>query len=176
VTDPPGRRDDDRAILLALFRYGVIAPLVEPDELARGEVSRIVREIAGEKHYLPGRGPISVRERTLYAWKKAYQEGGIAALGPAVRKDRGRSRVISEAVLQRAIQLRKEQDGRWTSTLIDILQLEGTLDGEPSFHRATLDRHLARRGASRPTMGDGCANHVEKSSALKASQSDFQDE
>ncbi|MBU1675830.1 DDE-type integrase/transposase/recombinase [bacterium] len=162
MTDSPSRRDDDRAILLALFRYGVIAPLVEPDEFAWGEVSPLVKEIAAEQHYLPGTGPITVRERTIYAWKKAYKEGGIAALGPAIRKDRGRSRLIPEAVLQRAIQLRKEQPKRWTSTVLDILALEEALDPERPFHRATLDRHLAQRGASRRQLKTlGARRHIK---------------
>ncbi|MDQ3097179.1 MAG: Mu transposase C-terminal domain-containing protein, partial [Chloroflexota bacterium] len=52
-------------------------------------------------------------------------------------------------VLDRAVQLRKEITKRHTSTLLDIMKREGTLDGKQVPHRATLDRHLARRGASR---------------------------
>jgi len=137
---------------LALFRYGVIGPLVERDELAPGEVSDLVREITQRSHYLPGRGPVEVSERTVYLWRQLYLDGGIARLLPKVREDKGSSRVLSEAVLQRAVRLRKEDPRRWTSTLIDIMRREGTLDGEPSFHRATLDRHLDRRGASRRRM------------------------
>jgi transposase InsO family protein len=145
-------RDDERAMLLALFRYGVIAPLVDRDSYAPGEVTQLVSEIASGLHYLPGTGPIKLSERTVYGWLRRYRRGGIEALGPKVRKDRGVRRVLGEQVLQRAIALRKEQPKRWTSTLLDILRLEGTLGGNPAPHRATLDRHLSERGASRRQM------------------------
>lgn len=144
-------RDDDRAILIALFRYGVIAPLLDQETFAPGEVLALVRQIASVKHHLPGKGPVRVAERTVFAWLASYRQGGVEALRPRRRKDHGTSRVIDEATLVRAIQLRKEGDHRWTSTLIDTMRREGTLTDKVP-HRATLDRHLARRGASRRLM------------------------
>jgi len=146
------RRDDEQAILLALFRYGVIAPLLEREDFARGEKTALVRDLAAQTHHLPGRGPVQVKERTIWAWLRSYRGGGIEALRPRWRKDKGTSRVLDEAVLQRAVQLRQENPKRWTSTLLDILEREKTLAGKPVPHRATLDRHLARRGASRRLM------------------------
>ena len=142
-------RDDDEAIQLALFRYGVIGPLVERETYAPGEVTELVGEIAERTHYLPGTGPVHVRERTVYAWLRRYRQGGIEALRPRIRKDRGKRRALDDAVLARAIELRKEVPARWTSTVLDILVREGTLAGKPVPHRATMDRHLAEHGASR---------------------------
>jgi putative transposase len=145
-------RDDEQAMLLALFRYAVIGPLVERETYAPGEITQLVSDIAGRMHYQPGTGPVKVSERTVYGWLRRFRHGGIEALGPKVRKDRGIRRVLGDEVLQRAIALRKEQPKRWTTTLLDILRLEGTLEGKPVPHRATLDRHLAERGASRRQM------------------------
>lgn len=142
-------RDDERAIQIALFRYGVIAPLVERDSLDPGEVTRLIGEIAERKHYLPGKGPVDVGERTAYLWRKLYKEGGIDALRPRRRSDRGRSRKIDDNVLARAVELRQENPKRWTKTLVDILRLEHKIGEQPAFHRSTLDRHLDRLGASR---------------------------
>jgi hypothetical protein len=146
-------RDDEPAILTALFRWGVIAPVADRDDFAPGEVMKIVREIAQTTHYLPGSGPVRVGERTVFAWLKAYRHGGIEALRPRHRKDRGTPRAVSGELIERAIQLRKEGPERWTSTLIDILRLEGAFEGKTIPHRATLDRHLALQGASRRQMG-----------------------
>jgi len=150
-------RDDERAHQVALFRYQVIACLAErrPDD-DQG-VAALVREIASRTHFLPGRGPVTVSARTAYAWLRRYRRGGIEALRPRSRKDRGKRRAIDDAVLDRAVQLRKEVKKRHTSTLLDIMKREGTLKGKPVPHRATLDRHLARRGASRrhlKTLGE----------------------
>ena len=145
-------RDDEQAMLLALFRYSVLGPLLERERYAPGEVTRLASDIAGRMHYLPGTGPIKVSERTVYGWLRRFRHGGVEALRPKVRKDRGIRRVLSDEVLQRTIDLRKELPTRWTATLLDILRLEGAFDGVAVPHRATLDRHLAERGASRRQM------------------------
>lgn len=145
--------EDEHALLVALFRYGVIAPLVERaptgEVCGRGAVVKLIGEITGRTHHLPGRGPLSLTARTVYGWLRDYRRGGIAALRPRYRKDRGQARVIDADVLARAVALRLEGYERHTKTVLDILKLEGTLRGKPVPHRATLDRHLRRRGASR---------------------------
>jgi len=156
------RRDDDHAIQVALFRYGVIAPIVEREELACGEVTRLVREAAAREHYLPGKGPIRVSERTVYAWLATYRKQGIEGLRPAVRADRGKSRKIATEILDRAVRLRTEVPKRRTKTLLDILVREGSLSPDVPFHRSTLDRHLRRRGASRRHLKTlGTKRHIK---------------
>ncbi len=155
-------REDDAAIQLALFRYGVIAPLADRELPARGEVAATVREIVDREHYLPGRGPVRISERTVYAWLSAWRTGGIDALRPVRRKDRGRSRALGDDLLERAAQLRKEVPKRRTKTIVDILVLEKTIPEVPPFHRATLDRHLRRRGMSRRQLRTlGTKRHIK---------------
>ena len=152
MTDPGCFRDDEPARMLALFRYGVIAPLAEREDLARGEVSALVEEIAGRTHYRPGKGPVRVSPRTVYGWWRSYRSGGIEALRPKRRKDHGQSRVLEAKLLERAVALRQENPKRTTTTLLDILDLEQHFAQRSAPHRATLDRHLARRGVSRRQM------------------------
>jgi transposase InsO family protein len=147
--DTGDRRDDEKAILRALFCYGVIAPLVERETFAPGELSAKVAEIVAQLHYYPGKGPWDVTERTIWNWLKAYRQGGIEQLSPKLRQDRGRSRVLAEDILQRAMTLRQENPKRWTSTVMDILRRESGNNGSPLPHRSTLDRHLRARGMSR---------------------------
>jgi len=149
VNDSILRRDDESAMLMALFRYGLIARLAEEQDFACGGKTAIIRQIVEQTHYLPGKGPIVVGERTIYDWLCRYRSGGIAELRPKIRKDKGVSRILSADLIDRAVALRKENVKRWTSTLIDILKRDGTLQGKVIPHRSTLDRHLSRRGASR---------------------------
>lgn len=95
-------------MMLALFRYGVVAPLIEQERWAPGERTRVVRQIAACSHYLPGQGPIEVSERTVYAWLRLYRTGGIEALRPCWRKDRGQGRAVDDRLLSRAVALRRE--------------------------------------------------------------------
>lgn len=164
VTNDRRHRDDERALMTALFRYGVIAELVEiaPEALVRGDVARMVAEAAARTWHQPGVGPVTVSARSVYAWRAAYCAGGLDALCPKRRSDTGLIRAVPAAVLARAEQLRKENPKRATSTLLDIMRLEGTLTDDVAFHRATLDRHLDRRGASRRQMKVLGANRTIK--------------
>jgi putative transposase len=152
VTKTRRWRDDEAAIEMALFRYGIIGPILEIDPSSPTKVGELIAEITSRPHYLPSRGRISVKPRTVYAWLAAYRREGIQALRSAWRKDRGEVRVLTAAVIERAIALRKELPRRKTRALIDIMVREGTITGPLPFHRATLDRHLALRGASRSQM------------------------
>jgi len=143
------RRDDEEAILTALFRYGIIAPVLELKDLPRGDVVRLIKDICAKDHHLPGKGSVRVGERTIYDWLAAYRAGGIEALRPSFRKDRSKPRVAIEALVDRAVQLRKENPERFTSTLLDILKLEESSQCRALPHRSTLDRHLVKRGMSR---------------------------
>lgn len=146
------RRDDEAAIHLALFRYAVMAPIVELAERRPGDATALVREIAGRPHFMPGRGQIRVAERTIYEWLRVYREHGLEGLRPLLRKDRGASRGSrtrrSRARSSSARRGRRASPPRSS----DILKREGGLIGKPEFHRATLDRRLARRGASRRAL------------------------
>jgi hypothetical protein len=91
-------RLEDRATEEALFRYGVISPLLEPG-LDRAEKSRRRREILDRVHKILPRGHRRVSGRTLCRWLKAYRDRGYEALKPRPRRDRSRSRAISPEVL-----------------------------------------------------------------------------
>ena len=149
MTDERRWRDDEQAIHIAFFRYQVIAPILESDRLLWGEMGAMVDEISSHPHHLPGHGPIAVKPRTIYEWLSAYRRYGLDGLRPCLREDKGKRRVLEDKVLDRAVILRKENPRRKTSKLIDIMVLEKTIEGEVPFHRATLDRHLSSRGASR---------------------------
>ena len=140
-------RDDDEARAEALFRYGVIAPLF--DEREDGSLRARITALAGERHQHPRHGEITISDRTLWTWLTRFRHGSIDALRPRHRKDRGSLRATSREVLDRAETLRRQLPKRWTSTLLDILMREGSLDATEQPHRATIDRHLRRRSASR---------------------------
>src|SRR5438876_21914 len=82
-----------KAEKLALFRYGLIAPLViEP--LARGELTRRAEEIASRPYDIPDSSRRSLSVDTLLEWAKRYRHGGLEALAPKPRQDRGQMRAM----------------------------------------------------------------------------------
>jgi transposase InsO family protein len=143
-----GDKLDDKRIQQAIFRYGLIA---EALAVPKGELAEKLREVADAEHQTPDGEPLAITVRTLERWITAYKRGGVAGLMRRPRKDRGRTRAITEAALARAIALRKEGPDRSTSTIIDILARSGEV-AAGALRRSTLDRHLDKKSASRRMM------------------------
>lgn len=85
---------DDVRTSIALFRYRVIAPLLDPS-LEEAERRRIRQEILAREHPCPGLGGARrVSGRTLRRWLAAYRKGGFEALKPRPRSDAQNPRAI----------------------------------------------------------------------------------
>lgn len=82
---------DAKAEKIALFRYGLIAPLVL-EALPRGELTRRAEEIAARQYEIPGSNRTSISVDTLLDWAIRYRNGGFEALAPQPRLERISSR------------------------------------------------------------------------------------
>jgi putative transposase len=82
---------DDKAEKVALFRYGLIAPLVL-ETLPRGELTRRAQEVAARLYDIPNSNRRQVSVDTLLDWTLRYRRNGLAALSPKPRQDRGQTR------------------------------------------------------------------------------------
>src|SRR6516164_5473214 len=113
---------DAKAEKIALFRYGLVAPLVL-ESLPRGELLRRAREIAARQYEIPGSQRISLSPATLLKWARRYREDGFEALGPKPRQDRGQSRSISPQLAELIERLKRENPHRAGTTLLRELAL-----------------------------------------------------
>jgi len=136
---------------IALFRYGLIAHLVQtpPDS---DQQERLLREIASRTYTIPGSTRTRVSVTTLRRYLKTYREQGFDALRPAPRADTGLPRAFPPEVLDQAIALREAQPARTTQTLVDILQRDESLSLPRSINVHTLTTHLRRRGKTRRVL------------------------
>ena len=85
---------DDKAEKVALFRYGLIAPLVL-ETLPRGELTRRAQELAARLYDIPHSTRRQVSVDTLLDWTLRYRRNGLAALSPKPRQDRGQTRAVA---------------------------------------------------------------------------------
>ena len=53
---------------MALFRFGVLGPLVSRTRLERGELKRLTRELASRPYDIPGTERCRLGEKTIEAW------------------------------------------------------------------------------------------------------------
>lgn len=138
---------DDKAEKIALFRYGLIAPL-SLERLPRGELTRRAEEIASRPYDIPDSKRRAVSVDTLLEWAKRYRHGGFEALTPKPRKDRGQSRTISPQLAVLIERLKRENPHRTGATLLRELALSSGKKDQPPVSASTLYRFLKQHGLS----------------------------
>ncbi len=138
----------DLAEETALFRHSVIGDLVG-QEYSHGEL-RVA--IFAKSEYL-WRPPSAVRTRTYGAstierWLYKFKNGGLEALKPKARSDKGRGRALSPSQKELLVQIREEFSNVSSKTIIRTLVRNGQLcKGQISV--STLNIFFAERGLPR---------------------------
>ena len=143
---------DERAFEVAAFRYRLIAEAIELS--SDDAVSAVLSRMASATHAGPWGRPFQCRVRTLWRYLRTYRRGGLLALRPSTRKDRGELRALDPKVLSRAVALRRKVRSRSTSTLIDILVRENRVqDGRsraPRYVSTSLRQFAGWAFSERP--------------------------
>jgi transposase InsO family protein len=133
---------DAKAEKIALFRYGLVAPLVlQP--LPRGELTRRAEEIAARNYDIPYSKRTLVSVDTLLDWALRYRQGGFEALARKPRHDRGQSRALTPQLAQLIERLKRENPHRTGTTLLRELALSSN---SGCISASTLYRFLKQRG------------------------------
>ena len=91
--------DTDRRQSIGLFRYGLIADLLQLPPGGKGLYERLAAKAALD-YTIPGSRRTRVAAETLRDWLKAYRRGGFEALLPKERADRGQVRALPAAVAE----------------------------------------------------------------------------
>ena len=133
---------------VALFRLSVLGQLVSRQNLARGELKAIVKELALKHYDIPGSRHTLLSEKTIEAWYYAWKKHGIDALEPKRRIDRGCSK-IPEALQVELIKAKQENPKRSINNLLKLIKLQ-QLQGANDLSRSSVYRLLLSRGLSRP--------------------------
>jgi len=137
---------------MALFRLSVLGPLISRDTLAHGELKRLLRELASRSYDIPGSHRCYLSEKTIEAWFHAWKRGGIDALMPQPRRDRGVSKLPEELQAQ-LLQAKQENPQRSVREICRMLEDQGVV-ARGTLKRTTVHRLLQRHGLSRPSGGN----------------------
>jgi len=138
----------DHAEAVALFRAELIGALARR-ELDRGELAAALRVLAAERYRPPGtattrRFGVSTLERWLYA----YRTGGLAALRPQPRSDRGRARALTPEQRALLLDIRREHPTASAALILRTLVTDGRLPAgvvsAPTVARLYRDAGLER--------------------------------
>ena len=144
--------DNDERRAVALWRMAVLGPLISA-RLEHGDRRELCREAAARTHQRPDGRWVRLSARTIEAWYYAYLKGGLEALMPRRRSDRGSSRAIAPEVADLIVRAKREKPRRSIRRIMRMLERAGVVrPGELS--RSSVHRLLMAEGISgRPVRG-----------------------
>lgn len=117
----------DHAEAVALFRAQVIGALTR-SELTRGELAAAIRKLAERKYRPPGRrASKQYGASTFERWYYAYRMGGLDALRPDARSDRGKARELTPAQRELLLDVRREHPTASVPLILRTLVRDGRL-------------------------------------------------
>lgn len=140
---------------VALFRFSVLGPLVAQDSLPRGELKRLIRELANRDYNIPGTERCRIGEKTIESWYYSWRREGIEALAPKSRADLGQSKLASD-IQQTLLEAKQDNPRRSIDQLIVWVEQAG-LAPRGSVARSSVHRLLKRHGLSRPNGASSVA-------------------
>lgn len=139
------RRDEEK---WALFWCRLLHPVIFGEKQG-AEIHRYLRELCQGEVLFPNGEKHKPKLSTLRRKLRTYRQHGFNALKRKRRSDLGKPRTVSEAVIQKAVDIKKDQPCRSDDAINRILK---EVTGE-TIRRATLYRHLKQHGATRVKLG-----------------------
>lgn len=144
--------DDDDRERIALWRLGVLGPLVSA-RLEHGDRRACFRDAAARTHEQPDGRLVHLSARTIESWYYAHRRGGFHALFPEKRSDLGASRAIRAEVAEIIVRAKLEKPRRSIRRIIRALERAGVVRPR-ELSRSSVHRMLVVAGASkRPVRG-----------------------
>lgn len=132
--------DENDREQIALFRYGLIAPLLHGSIEDRGEY---LAEVSSKIYQVPYYGTMEYSPKTIQGWLNAFQRNGLEALKPRSRSDKGKPRVIPLEARQKILELREGNTQVPATVFYQQLVEKGVLKPQDVSY-CTLYRFLKR--------------------------------
>jgi len=148
----------------ALFRLSVLGPLVSREQLARGELQQLIRELAQREYAIPGTRRRHIGEKTIEAWYYAWRREGLDALAAKPRADRGSSKILP-AVQAAVLAAKRANPRRSVRQIVRLLEAAGSVPSK-SLSRSAVHRLLQQHGLSQLT-GSGHLPEEKRSFAAE---------
>ncbi len=144
----------DHAEAIALFRSEIIGALTRR-ELDRGELAQVFAELSQQRFRPPkAKSTTTYSVSTLERWYYAYKSGGLSALRPAPRSDRGRCRDLTAEQRQLLAAVREEHPSASVPVILRTLIAEGRLERN-AISASSVRRFYQEQGLDRVSMRQG---------------------
>ena len=127
---------------IALFRYGLIAPLLNQQGAPKQDY---LAEVCSQVHEVPYYGPKEYNAKTVDEWLRTYRRQGFDGLKPKQRSDRGQSRSIPPEIKEQILALRQKKRELPVTLFHDVLVQKGVIR-QKEFSYSTVYRFLKKHG------------------------------
>jgi putative transposase len=154
---------------LALFRLSVLGSLASRDHLERGELKKIIQELASMTYRIPGSKRNHLSPETIERWYYLWDRGGIEALVPKIRCDKNQTK-LSEPIKTALLTIKRDNQARSLNTLVAMVEGTG-LVAKGDLARATVHRFLQQNALSKRTVADAAT--IERRSFVAAHSGDI---
>lgn len=145
---------------LALFRLSVLGPLASRDRFERGELKKIIQELANNTYRIPDSKRTHLSPQIIQRWYYSWHRGGIDALVPKMRCDKNHTR-LPQPVQEALLAIKQDNPARSLNTVISILEKQGLI-AKGELARATAHRFLQNQNLSKRTIAN--ASTIERRS------------
>jgi len=133
---------------VALFRYGIIADLVNLPPGTKG-LYGLIKKKAAQSYAIPGSRRTKVAEETIRSWLKQYRKGGFDNLLPKARADKGKSRRLPRDVADVLLAVKEDNPELTVPLLIKNIRAEGLVPAGIRLPQSTVYKLLARHGLTK---------------------------
>ena len=128
---------------VAQMRFGVIAPLIQ-GTYTDASMAAYCRRVALTPQRLPDGRLVQYKPKTVAKWYQLYEKGGMEALIPRTRCDKGGTRVIPEEAEKEICRLREKYPRLNATQIREKLVQDGMLAATVSV--STVQRYIKRSG------------------------------
>ena len=144
-----GARDHGEAV--ALFRAQVVGELAA-QQLERGQLRAELRRLSGIRFRPPGASYTRYYgASTLERWYYRLRSGGVEALRPAGRSDRGHARALNDEQRELLVAIKREYPRASAELILRTLELDGRLS-KGAVSAPTVRRLFAEHGLDRASI------------------------
>jgi len=136
----------DKQSLIADFRYGIIADLLNP-HLDEHEVSRLVKEKASRTYEIPWSTKTSITPACIKIWLSDYRARGKDGLVPKQRNDAGLCKKLTDTEKELLVKILEKKPYLHASDAVRMLVRQGDLLRAPS--KSSLSRFIRSQNLER---------------------------
>ena len=125
---------------IALFRYGLIAPILNGQVDSQKEY---LEKVCAQIHQVPYWGPKEYTPKAVKEWLRFYRKHGFEGLKPKPRSDRGKNRSVPCSLQEKVLEERRLREDMPVTLFYEKLVQEGIIK-KCDFSYATIHRLLKK--------------------------------